>query len=210
MNRLLKNIVLSSMYLVYAWLCFLMVEIAAQYITLESDVAFLRIKQQFVHLWYYRFGFFAHALFTLLVLPAGFTQFSKNIRSKYSRLHRLVGKIYVFSVLFIAAPSGLLLAIYANGGWSSQLAFSLLAILWFFTTWIAFRKIRLGEIKEHQKYMIRSYALALSAITLRAWKYAIVAIFHPRPMDVYQIVAWLGWVLNLAVAELIILKWYKK
>jgi hypothetical protein len=54
--------------------------------------------------------------------------------------------------------------------------------------------------------MLRSFALALSAITLRAWKYALVAIFHPRPMDVYQLVAWLGWVLNLVIIEVYIYK----
>jgi len=29
-------------------------------------------------------------------------------------------------------------------------------------------------------------------------------------MDVYQIVAWLGWVLNLFIAEIIIIKYIKK
>ena len=52
--------------------------------------------------------------------------------------------------------------------------------------------------------MLRSFALALSAITLRAWKYVLVALFHPHPMDVYRWVAWLGWVLNLAVVEIFI------
>ncbi|MEM9981103.1 MAG: hypothetical protein AAF734_01325 [Bacteroidota bacterium] len=41
--------------------------------------------------------------------------------------------------------------------------------------------------------------------TLRAWKYLIVWFFQPRPMDVYRIVAWLGWVLNLVLVELYIL-----
>jgi hypothetical protein len=54
--------------------------------------------------------------------------------------------------------------------------------------------------------MYRSFALTLSAITLRLWKYLLVGVFHPRPMDVYQVVAWLGWTLNLIVAEWIIYK----
>jgi hypothetical protein len=55
--------------------------------------------------------------------------------------------------------------------------------------------------------MIRSYALTLSALTLRAWKYAITnSIGEVHPMDVYRIVAWLGWGLNLIIAEIIIRK----
>ena len=57
--------------------------------------------------------------------------------------------------------------------------------------------------------MIRSFALTLSAITLRLWKYLIVLAFQPRPMDVYHIVAWLGWVVNLIIAEIIIFKYIK-
>jgi hypothetical protein len=54
--------------------------------------------------------------------------------------------------------------------------------------------------------MIRSYALTLSAISLRLFKYIIVFIWHPLPMDTYRIVAWLGWVVNLIIAEIIIHK----
>ena len=50
--------------------------------------------------------------------------------------------------------------------------------------------------------MYRSYALTLSAITLRAWKWLIINVFETAPMDTYKIVAWLGWVLNLLVIEL--------
>jgi hypothetical protein len=58
--------------------------------------------------------------------------------------------------------------------------------------------------------MIRSYALTLSAITLRAWKYAITNTVEVPPMDVYRAVAWLGWVVNLGVAEYIIYRLRKK
>ena len=49
--------------------------------------------------------------------------------------------------------------------------------------------------------MIRSYALTLSAISLRLFKWIIVFIWAPPPMDTYRIVAWLGWVFNLVLVE---------
>jgi hypothetical protein len=57
--------------------------------------------------------------------------------------------------------------------------------------------------------MVRSYALTLSALTLRAWKLGLVLAFHPKPMDLYMIVAWLGWVPNLLLAEWLISKGYQ-
>jgi hypothetical protein len=102
------------------------------------------------------------------------------------------------------------MGIYANGGLSSQIAFCFLAILWSYTTLQALLKIRKSDFNAHRNFMIRSFALTLSAVTLRLWKAIFVYLFHPHPMDVYRLVAWLGWVLNIIIAELIILKLTKQ
>jgi hypothetical protein len=54
--------------------------------------------------------------------------------------------------------------------------------------------------------MLRSFAMAFSAITLRLWKVILVYLFQPSPMDLYQIVSWLGWIPNLLLIELYIFK----
>ncbi len=95
---------------------------------------------------------------------------------------------------------------YANGGLWSRIAFVLLAVLWIYFTAMALVKAKQKNFKAHRNYMIRSYALTLSAITLRAWKYGITNTMILPPMDVYRVVAWLGWVGNLFIAELVIRK----
>jgi uncharacterized membrane protein YozB (DUF420 family) len=116
----------------------------------------------------------------------------------------MVGKMYVVIIIFISGPASFVMALYANGGMLSQIAFSLLSILWIFCTVMAWIEIRKGNYIDHGNFMLRSYALTLSALTLRAWKFAIVLIFHPHPIDGYMIVAWLGWIPNLLVAEWLI------
>ena len=69
---------------------------------------------------------------------------------------------------------------------------------------MAVKKARDGDFVAHRAFMIRSYALTLSALTLRAWKWSINNSFELPPMDVYRAVAWLGWVPNLLLAEFII------
>jgi len=147
-----------------------------------------------------------HVYSAVLVLPAGLTQFSVFIRKKYPVLHRYNGWLYSIVVILIAGPGGLYMGIYANGGVLSQISFVLLAVLWISFTAIALYKAVKGNYKSHREFLIRSFALTLSAITLRAWKYLLVYLLHPRPMDVYQAVAWLGWIPNLIIAELIIRK----
>ena len=78
------------------------------------------------------------------------------------------------------------------------------ALLWLGTTAMGWRTALRRKWQTHREWMIRSYALTLSAITLRAWKYAIVFAFEPRPMDVYRLVAWLGFIPNLMLAEWLI------
>lgn len=194
----------------YAFFCYLMLEITLQYIPPANDVAFLRIKQDVTQHWYYLPAFFVHAYTAILVLPAGFTQFSARLRRRFPALHRQMGHLYIWAVLLAAGPTGLIIGLHANGGWWSQLAFCLLAVLWLVFTALAWQKARQKRWAAHRCWMLRSFALAFSAITLRAWKYVLVALFHPPPMDVYRWVAWLGWVLNLAAVELFILYRIKK
>lgn len=210
MPKTLQYLLWGLLIAVYSWFCWMMVEISLQYVPWNTDVAFLRIKQDYVHLGYYRVAFAVHAYTALWVLLAGFTQFSKSIRKKWRRLHRWGGWAYVATVLLLAGPSGLVIGLYANGGIWSQIAFCLLGVLWIFFTGRAALRAKRLDFRGHQYDMWRSFALALSAITLRAWKWGIVAVFHPHPMDAYRIVAWLGWVLNLAIAEILILKYLKK
>jgi len=199
-----------SILVLYSIFCVLMLQITLQYFPINFDVAFLRIKQQYIHLGYYKLAFYVHVTFSIFSLLAGFTQFYKKIKIEYPKIHKCVGWIYIISILLFAAPSGLVIGYFANGGFWSQLAFCILAILWFIFTLKAFIYIKKGDYRRHQVFMVRSFALTLSAITLRFCKYLIVLFFQPRPMDVYQIVAWLGWVLNLLIAEIIIIKYIKK
>jgi uncharacterized membrane protein len=202
----------TGLLLILAFFTWLMTRITIAYIPYNTDVGFLRIKQQYIHIDHWRIAFFIHVYASIWVLLAGFTQFSKWIQRNNPKLHRVMGYIYVTDVLLITGPAGLLMGFYANGGLLSRIAFVLLAVLWIYFTVMALVNARQKDFKRHRHYMIRSYALTLSALTLRAWKYLITNAYHVDPnwvfppMDVYRVVAWLGWVVNWAVAEYIIFR----
>ncbi|HNR17634.1 MAG TPA: DUF2306 domain-containing protein [Chitinophagaceae bacterium] len=181
-----------------------MAKITVAYMPYNTDVGFLRIKQQYISIDHWRIAFFIHVYASMWVLFAGFTQFSRRLQKNNPGLHRALGYVYVVDVLLVTGPAGLLMGFYANGGLFSRIAFVLLAILWIYFTAMALIKAKKKDFKAHRNFMIRSYALTLSALTLRAWKYAITNSIELPPMDVYRAVAWLGWVINLGVAEYII------
>ncbi len=203
-------------YLSIAWLLFLsfffllMLQITLRYIPFSTEASFLQIKQTEVGtIRPYLSIFYTHVYSAICCLIAGFTQFNSSILSKYKRLHKYMGYVYVLTVVFLAAPSGIYIGYYANGGWLAQFSFMLLGSLWLLFTIKAMIAIKDGQIKLHREFMLRSFALAFSAITLRLWKVILVYLFHPAPMDVYQIIAWLGWIPNLVVIEYLIRKKYK-
>ena len=184
---------------------FLMIEITLAYYPFSSKSAFLAIKQAEVnYVKGYLSIFYIHVIFSILVLIAGFIQILPIYKLIPKSLHRFSGYLYAIFVLLFAAPSGLFIGYYANGGVLAILAFEILGVLWIFYTARAIFHIKNGKFNEHKYDMWRSYALALSALTLRFWKVIIVYLFQPNPMQSYIIVAWIGWVLNFIIIELYI------
>jgi Predicted membrane protein (DUF2306) len=175
---------------------------------MHTDTAFLQLKQDYLHIAQWRFAFYTHVFSSILVLLAGFTQFSDTIFKKYRGFHKKMGYVYVINILMVTGPASLLMGFYANGGLSSRIAFVLLAVLWLSFTAIALYKAIKKDFVAHRIFMIRSFALTLSAITLRIWKVIIAATTDIPPMDRYRIIAWLGWCLNLIIAEYIIVTYF--
>jgi hypothetical protein len=182
----------------------LLLKISFQYFPMKTNVGFIRTKQRFFEVDLWKYAFFTHIYVSVFALIAGLTQFSKTIQKKYAKLHRVYGYVYVIIILFLGAPSGLIISFYANGGWVAQSAFIILSILWWLTTFFAIFHAKNKNWKKHEYWMIRSYALTLSAVTLRGWKVILVPMLEASPMDLYRFVAWLSWTLNLCVAEFVI------
>ena len=205
-----KNIFGITALILLAFFSFLILRIIFIYIPVKNDAGFLQLKQEYIHITEWRVAFFTHVFTSILVLVAGFTQFSKKFLKQQPKLHRTVGYVYVINILMVTGPSGLLMSFYANGGVSSQTAFVLLSVLWMGFTAMALYKAIKKDFKAHRIFMIRSFALTLSAITLRCWKVLLVNFTDIQPMDRYRIIAWLGWTLNLIIAEWIIYKYFNR
>ena len=190
-------------YMLLLYFLILMIQITLPYLALRDDVSFLRIKRKALQYDWWRIAFYVHVFSSSFILLAGFTQFSKIIIKVFPTVHRCMGRLYVILILCLAGPSGFIMGVMANGGFFSRASFLILSILWCYTTFKAYKFARNQNWKKHRNFMWRSFALSLSAITLRAWKVCLVYVFAPPPMDLYRLVAWLGWGPNLLFIE-----WY--
>ena len=188
----------------YIYFSYLLLLITLQYIPYDTDVAFLRIKQEVIVLNHYKIAFFTHVYTSIFLMIFGAFQFSNYIQKKHIKLHRISGRLYVGILLLLSGPSGLVMSYYANGGLLAQVSFLLLSTFWMLFTFLSLYCILKKQVIKHQKFAIRGFALTLSAISLRLFKYLLVFFFEPLPMDAYRIAAWSGWTFNLLVAEIII------
>lgn len=149
-------------------------------------------------------AFYTHILLGGLALLIGWTQFSKKLREENIKLHRTIGKIYIFSVM-LSSISGIYIGLYATGGFWASLGFISLGIIWFVTTLNAYTTITKGNITAHHKMMIYSYAATSAGITLRIWLPALTFILNDF-IPAYLISSWLCWIPNLFIAYLLVEK----
>ena len=145
-------------------------------------------------------GIYSHVFAAAVALLLGPFQFSTRIRRNHIRIHRWTGRAYLLVGVLGGGLSGLYIAQFAFGGPVARLGFATLALCWLYTGARAFQAIRDGAIEEHRKWMVRNFALALAAVTLRIY----VPASFLAGVDfavAYAVIAWVCWLPNLVVAE---------
>ena len=118
------------------------------------------------------------------------------------RLHKIIGKIYVISILFFASPSGLFMSFHAIGGLIGTYLFSLLSILWFIYTFRAYLSVKRNQIEDHKHWIIGSFILTNSALLLRINNFVIHRFDLFTPTSNYLLAAFLSWVPLLIIHEI--------
>ena len=117
MHFMPRKILLTLGTLVIAAFAGLMLTKTLPYFTFEQGIHFLTTKSDETNdNSAFRAGFYVHITTSLLVLVAGLLQFLPVLARRGPGLHRRLGKFYIIGVLALAAPSGLILARFANGG----------------------------------------------------------------------------------------------
>lgn len=103
-----------------------------------------------------------HAIAGTLAFIAGPIQFSSRFRARHLQLHRILGRVYVFSVL-TAATFGFIIELGRDDfpGVIVQIS------LWILCTLAAFITARNRQITVHRQWMIRSYAITFTFILNR-------------------------------------------
>lgn len=191
-------------YLALAATVWAMLQIGSEYFIFPVRTSFMQTKYNLLHNSIWQVALYTHIISSSVCILFGAFQFSHTLRNIYPNVHRWFGFLYWMAVLCFAAPSGFYMALFANGGFWAKCSFVITALLWFIFTTNAIIQIKNKHIVPHQNYMIRSYALTLSAVSLRLLALALPFLVHLSAKNSYTLIAWFSWIPNLMIAELII------
>ena len=142
---------------------------------------------------------FIHVAGAVTALVLGSLQFLPPLRRGAGPPHRWVGRVYVIGCL-VGGTAGLILASGSAAGPIASAGFGSLAIIWITVNLLGWRAAVQGRFAEHRRWMIRSWALTLAAVTLRLYLPLVMVLDLPF-LPWYRAISFLAWVPNLIAAE---------
>jgi hypothetical protein len=140
-----------------------------------------------------------HVAGSVVALALGAFQFVPSGRLGKVRAHRWIGRSYVLCCL-VGGVSGVILAMGSSAGPIATAGFGLLGLSWIGANIIGWQSAVQKRFGVHRRWMIRSWALTLAAVTLRI--YLPLLMISDLPFEAgYRTISFLAWVPNLLIAE---------
>ena len=183
---------------------YVLVDRAASRIDVETDAAWVLLV--------------IHVTTASTAMLLGALQLVPRIRANRRR-HRIIGRTFLGFGTVAFALTGVPLAITTPDGNITRYGLMIPALLWPALAVTGWRAIRRGDVVRHREWMVRLYAVTFFAITTRMlvpiMLLAQVPVMQSRyDGDVQAAVSatipygqWLGWIINLLIAQWIIRRW---
>ncbi len=143
-----------------------------------------------------------HIVPGLLFLTLAPLQFVARIRQRRISIHRGLGRILVICAAITGMGALVVNFLFpAFGGISTQAATVFFSVIFLFSLAKAFRHIRRKEVRLHREWMIRTFALAMGAASIRIFIPLLLLLTGLGLEEVFGASFWLGFGVNLLIAE---------
>lgn len=173
------------------------------YFSFDRNFSFIQERSFLFRNSFYNTSFYIHIFAGAICILTALIQFSKFILKKARAIHRWSGRLYVFVVLFLGAPTGLYMSFFAKGSFAERSLFLFMAITWFITTAFGLTTVLRKNIVAHKIWMIRSYAMAMTAVTFRIYHLLFYQLGWGH-LENYELSLWISVLGNMLIAEYII------
>jgi hypothetical protein len=153
----------------------------------------------------FKISFIIHFMAGTFMILFGPIQFIAKIRKKIPKIHRYLGRVYLFCVI-ISGIAAINIAInkmiLIEGLITFGTGLIALAVASLVTTLMAFWMVRNRNFGQHREWMIRSYVVTLGFTTFRIFgDFANGTLFQIEAIELFNIMSWACWSIPLLVTE---------
>jgi Predicted membrane protein (DUF2306) len=151
-------------------------------------------------------GLFLHSLGGMIFGLLGPVQFSRAVKNRFGKFHRLSGRIFVVAGMMLGLSALRLLIEFPHSStWVLITARAVAGLGLMATLTLAILAVIKRDIAKHRNWMIRAYAIGMGAATIA---FIQLPIFLIRGKALEGYIAdgafVMSWVINLTIAELVI------
>jgi uncharacterized membrane protein YozB (DUF420 family) len=152
--------------------------------------------------WAMRGWLLMHMTGGMIALLAGPWQFWTGFRSRYARLHRWTGRIFLLGV-GVGSIGAIRMGIATTFGWAFGVGLLALDFAWVTTTGMAWYAIVKGQVAVHKTWMVRAYIVTFGFVTFRLLNdYPPLSRVQPGS-DRANLLIWACWALPLLIGEIV-------
>jgi uncharacterized membrane protein len=141
----------------------------------------------------------------LLLMILGPLQFSRKLRERYPKFHRVNGRVFLICAAIVGISAlAMSLGMPAIGGVNQAAATTLFATFFLFALGKAFVHIRRREIVLHREWMMRAFGTGLAVATIRpiiGFFFATSRLTGLTTHEFFGTAFWLGFTLQLMAVE---------
>lgn len=151
-------------------------------------------------------AFYVHILSAPIALLIAAYLMISGKRKAHATLHRRLGKVQLFLILALVAPSGFVMAFWAFTGPLAGIGFGLQAIATAVTMIFAAKYAMQRKFAIHQRWATHCFLLLVAPLLFRIFA-GILIVTDTETFAAYQLNAWLSWILPMAAYECV--RWRK-
>ena len=151
----------------------------------------------------YQTAFYVHICSGPIVLFNGLILLSETFRRRFRGWHKRLGWVQVIVLLAFVLPTSAIMSRHAFGGWPAGLSFLLLSAATATCAIVGVVYACRRSYDQHRRWMLRSYVLICSAVTLRLISGTAGLVGVSSPEQAYIFAVWISWLLPLAAYEII-------
>ncbi|WP_197446530.1 DUF2306 domain-containing protein [Tautonia plasticadhaerens] len=142
-----------------------------------------------------------HVLAGLVAIGTGLPQFWPRLRRDHVKVHRVVGRVYLSSVV-LGGATGLFLATTSRVTPTYAAGLAFLSVAWLTTSGMAFAAILNRNVDQHKQWMIRSYVVTLAFVSFRLGEDVLAYWGIGTKADRLSVMSWACWAVPLLFTEI--------